>query len=169
MRIRYLYSACKCGSYKECAHSYPVHSHTSRSLLQSFPITAMFATLCIWINSHMMLWLLDFIRHRCAFRPEAFRGNIITSSHLRLIVFLDKTESCHLRWVWGSHLSEYFAPLAAVVALTAAVCIVLLPVAGFEKLAQRILRSCGLLSDITLHILCVCSPSQSGTQSACAG
>ena len=80
-----------------------------------------------------MFWLLGFIRHRLAFRPQVFEEKVLTSSHRRVAVLVIRTEHCHSRRAEASHHSESFAHFAAVVALTATSAHS--SVAGFKKLA----------------------------------
>jgi len=86
----------------------------------------MFAALWFWICSHIMFDCWDFMGHRLVFWPEVFQEKIFISTHKRVTTFLISAEHRHSRLVRASHLSETLSPLAAVVALTATVCIVLI-------------------------------------------
>lgn len=83
--------------------------------------------------------------HRLAIRREVFGEKILTSSNKRVIIFVIIIENCHSRWAQDWHLSESFAPLAAIVALTSTECFLLLRMAGFEKSALRPLENCVFL------------------------
>jgi len=89
------------------------------------------------------------MRRRLVFRPEVFQEEIITSSYKRVTNW---NWDYHWSCVQASPHSELFAPLATLVTLTGTLCILLLPMADFEKLTLGTFINCVFLPDRTLTL-----------------
>jgi hypothetical protein len=125
----------------------------------------MFVTLCVWVSSHIMLWLLGFYKTRTFLSTGSRAGENYYFVPPKTYSISRQNCRLPLTLILSVTPLRIVAVLTVVVALNAAMCIAAL--AGFEKLAQRTVRSCGLLPDLTSHMRCVCSRCQSGTQSTC--
>jgi len=111
----------------------------------------MFVTLCVWETNHVMLWVLGFCEKQTRLSMGSLSGGNYYFVTQKSYNFSNRNWGCHWSWAQTSPHSEFFAPLSTVVKLTATLCFLLLPMAGFEKLALRNLRNCVFLPDLTLN------------------